>query len=62
MAKIYKGRMTADLEGEFVIFIIGMHVNKPWKVQKWLPVFLSMPRMLRALTTHPDVGLLGYTI
>jgi len=53
--------MTAEVEGEFVVFIIGMRVNKPWKVHKWLPVFLSMPRMLRELATHPDAGLLGYT-
>ncbi|HEX9529613.1 MAG TPA: DUF4188 domain-containing protein [Acidimicrobiales bacterium] len=61
MAQINQGRFTADLDGdEIVVFLIGMRVNKPWKVRKWLPVFLAMPKMLRYLTEHPEKGLLGY--
>jgi len=61
MAQINKGRFTADVSGdEVVVFIIGMRVNKPWKLGKWLPVFVAMPKMLRYLQQHPDKGLLGY--
>jgi hypothetical protein len=60
MATINRRRMTADIEGDFVIFIIGMRINKPWKVHRWLPVFMAMPRMLRELEQHPEIGLLGY--
>lgn len=60
MATIIKSRQTPLIEGEFVVFLIGMRVNKPWKFWKWLPVFLAMPRMLRELDKDPDLGLLGY--
>ena len=59
MAKLIKQRMTAEIEGDFVVFMIGMRVNKPWKPHKWLPVFMAMPRMLRELGQHPEMGLLG---
>jgi hypothetical protein len=51
--------MTAEVEGEFVVFLIGMRVNRFWKVHKWLPVVLAMPRMIRELTANADSGLLG---
>jgi hypothetical protein len=59
MARIHPQRMTADIDGDFVVFLIGMRVNRPWKVHKWLPVALAMPRMLRELMRHPEAGLLA---
>ena len=56
---IISERVTADIEGEFVVFRIGMRINKLWKVHKWAPVFVAMPRMLRELEADPDSGLLG---
>lgn len=38
MAEIHKERMTVKIEGDFVVFLIGMRINKPWKLHKWLPV------------------------
>jgi Monooxygenase af470-like len=58
---VFKGRYSGTLEGDFVVFMIGMRVNKPWKVHRWFPVFLQMPRMLRELQRQPDSGLLGAT-
>jgi hypothetical protein len=60
MAKVVPGRFTADIDGDFVVFLIGMRVNKLWKVHKWFPVAIAMPRMLRWLDSHPQAGLLGY--
>ena len=57
---INKQRLTAEIEGDFVVFLIGMRVNRPWKLHKWLPVFMAMPRMLAELSKKPEVGLLGY--
>ncbi|QYI99503.1 DUF4188 domain-containing protein [Thalassovita mediterranea] len=57
MARIDQ-RMTAELEGDFVVFLIGMRVNKAWKVWKWWPPFMAMPRMLAELEKHPELGLL----
>lgn len=59
MADVIPERMTAQLEGDFVVFVIGARVNKPWKVHKWLPVFLAMPRMLKELKANPESGFLG---
>ena len=52
-------RVTAAIEGDFVVFLIGMRVNKLWKVWKWLPTFLAMPRMIRELEGRPESGFLG---
>ncbi|MBB5379110.1 hypothetical protein HNQ07_004625 [Deinococcus metalli] len=52
-------RVTAEIEGSFAVFLIGARVNQPWNVPAWLPVFRAMPRMLRELATHPELGLLG---
>ena len=49
MATVVPQRMAAQIEGDFVVFLIGMRINKPWKLHKWLPVFLAMPRMLKEL-------------
>ena len=57
---IYKDRMTAHLEGDFVVFLIGMRFNQPWKVHKWLPVLLAMPKMLKELYANPHLGLIHH--
>jgi hypothetical protein len=63
MSEIRAGRYTADLSDagdEIVVFLIGMRVNRPWKVAQWWPVFTAMPKMLRYLEKHPEKGLLGF--
>jgi hypothetical protein len=55
---VFKGRYTAEPDHDLVVFIIGMRINKPWKLHKWLPVFFAMPRMLATLAKHPERGLL----
>lgn len=62
MAEVISKRMTASLEGEFVVFLIGMRINRWWKPQRWLPVMWAMPRMLRELSLQPERGLLGYEL
>lgn len=59
MAKINKGRLTAAIEGDFVVFIIGAKVHKPWKVHKWAWVAKSMMDMLKELKKRPESGFLG---
>ena len=57
---IYSERLTAHLEGDFSVFMIGMRINKPWKIHKWFPVVQAMPRMIKELMSAPDSGLLSY--
>ena len=59
MSRVIPGRLTADIEGDFVVFLIGMRFNKPWKIHKWWGAFTAMPKMLRELAQDPDAGLLG---
>jgi len=59
MAKVHNGRFTAAVDGDFVVFLIGMRFNKLWKIHRWWPVFTAMPKMLRVLEKNPDKGLLG---
>jgi hypothetical protein len=60
LPSIVPGRMTHRYDGELVVFHIGMQINRWWRVDRWLPVFLAMPRMLRELSIDPDSGLLGF--
>jgi Domain of unknown function (DUF4188) len=62
MAKVISGRMTHDYDGDLVVFLIGMRINKPWRPDLWLPVFNAMPRMLAELSKDADSGLLGYRL
>jgi Monooxygenase af470-like len=53
---------TARIDGDFVVFLIGMRINKPSKVAKWLPMLSAMPRMLKELErSPPEAGFLGCT-
>lgn len=51
--------MAAQIDGDFIVFVIGMRINKLWKVYKWLPVFLAMPKLLRELHANRESGFLG---
>jgi len=58
MPDIIPARMSAQLDGDFVVFLIGMRVNKWWKFWKWMPVAKAMPKMLTELAGRPELGLL----
>ena len=55
---IRKERLSATLEGDFAVFLIGMRINNPLLVHKWLPVVAAMPRMLEELHRNPELGFL----
>ena len=59
MADIFEKRMTGELRGDFVLFLIGLRFNRLWKIHKWLPVVRSMPRMIRELAVDRESGFLG---
>ena len=62
MADIIASRMTHDYDGELVVYLIGMRINKAWRPDLWLPVFNAMPKMLAELSKDKDSGLLGYRL
>jgi len=56
---MYHDRLAARIEGDFVVFIIGMRINALHRPDLWGPVSAAMPRMLRELERKPELGLLG---
>jgi Domain of unknown function (DUF4188) len=57
----FPGRYSATIDDDFVVFLIGMRINRPWKPHKWLPVFAAMRPMMRELEADPNAGFLGAT-
>lgn len=58
---VFPGRHVAKIDGDFVVFLIGMRINQPWRPDKWLPVFTAMRPMIKELEADPDSGFLGYS-
>jgi hypothetical protein len=59
MSDIFKGRYTASTDEPFVVFLIGMRINRFWAFHKWLPVAAAMGPMLKTLYENPEKGFLG---
>ena len=59
MTDIFNGRYTADIEGDFVVFNIGMRINRVRAWRQWMPASRAMQPMLEALYKHPELGFLG---
>ena len=62
MAEIKQGRWRADIEGDFVVFLIGQRPSRG-RLVKWFRELggrRGMLFMLKDLTEHPDKGLLGF--
>jgi len=59
MVQVVPGRFTARTDEPFVVFLIGMRINRPFAVRKWLPTVRAMGPMLRELYQHPEKGFLG---
>ena len=61
--QINQGRWTAEIEGDFVVFLIGARFSK---LQFWRSIGdlggtkRGMKQMLDYLVAHPDKGMLGY--
>lgn len=61
-AKINQGRWTADIEGDFVVFLIGARPSKLHLLRSIIDLGgrRGMKHMLDYLVEHPEKGLLGY--
>jgi len=64
MAQVRPGRFAAEIDGDFVVFLIGARLNKPWLALRSFADLggrrAGMRAMLDDLTAHPEKGLLGY--
>jgi hypothetical protein len=59
---LHHARLTAEMDGKFVVFLIGMRINHLWKIHKWWPVAQAMPRTPKELAAQPDSGLFASEI
>lgn len=59
MSRVFPGRYTADVGDGCVVVLVGMRVNRPWKVHRWLWFSFQARSMTRWLTRRPQEGLLG---
>lgn len=55
----FAGRYQGKIEGDFVVFLIGMRINRPWQLRDWAFVARAMPRMTKELEARPETGFLG---
>jgi hypothetical protein len=60
--KRHDGRFAADIEGDFVVFLIGFRMNKWWKIHRWFTIAFGIWPMLRRLREDPGSGLLAYEL
>lgn len=58
MSDIIDRRVCAEIDGSFVLFLIGISVNRPWKLGSWLPTFKAMGPMIAELSRRPELGML----
>lgn len=54
---VIAGRHTATPPDEFVVFLIGMRVNRLWAIRSWTSVAAAMSPMLAELSRQPELGL-----
>jgi hypothetical protein len=63
MAKVNEGRWTAEIEGDFVVFLIGARPNSFFQLLRSfgdLGGRRGMTHMLKYLSEQPEKGLLGF--
>ena len=58
MATIFNGRYTAKIEQPFVVFLIGMRINKLWRINKWLK--MDAFRIVGLLSIDPTIRYLRW--
>jgi hypothetical protein len=58
-AALFNGRYTAQIEGDFVVFLIGARINSWRKLTKLAWIGQANSAMYRTLEANPDYGYLG---
>jgi hypothetical protein len=58
LAQVFPGRYTALSDEPFVVFLIGMRVNRLFALRSWIRVAAAMPPMIAELKRNPSLGLL----
>lgn len=59
MTQVFSGRFTAQTDEPFVVFLIGLRINRFFAFSKWVPTAMAMQPMMRTLRQNPEKGFLG---
>lgn len=64
MAAIRAERLAAQIDGDFVVFLIGAQIRKWWQFRDLIWFSKAMPAMLQELSRLPteETGFLGFQI
>ena len=60
MPPVITERMAAEIDGEYVIYINGMRLNKLRALPKYLRAGFKAAKIFKRLEADPDSGFLGY--
>jgi hypothetical protein len=58
MTPVIPGRFTAQMDEPFIVFLIGMRVNRPLALGTWIATARAIGPMVRELQQNPQKGLL----
>jgi hypothetical protein len=56
---VFPGRFAAQTDEPFVVFLIGLQINRMLAIHKWWKPLAAMPAMINELRRHPELGLLA---
>lgn len=59
MSTVINDRFTTRIDQPFVVFLVGMRVNRFTRFRKWLSVFNAFPKMKQLLDEQPERGFMG---
>jgi len=51
-------RTTAVLDGEYVVFLVGLRINQVWRPDRWWATLMAGRAMDQALRRDPESGML----
>eukprot|EP00656_Telonema_subtile_P057833 TRINITY_DN9608_c0_g1_i1.p1 TRINITY_DN9608_c0_g1~~TRINITY_DN9608_c0_g1_i1.p1 ORF type:complete len:302 (-),score=69.30 TRINITY_DN9608_c0_g1_i1:379-1284(-) len=57
-----KGKWCPQVEGDFLVLMIGIVPHSLWAFWRWMPIVRGMVNMSKDLQTNADSGFLGYEV
>jgi len=60
MTEIINEQVTAELDGGFAVFRLGMRINTLWKVHEWVPILRAGREMTAEVAADSETGLLAF--
>jgi hypothetical protein len=52
---VFPGRFAAQTDEPFVVFLIGLQINRMLAIHKWWKPLAAMPAMINELRRHPEI-------